>query len=115
MSRDRSAGTATPAPAEAGVTRERGSISISQIIPDDRNNLLIVVATEKAYQQILALVRRLDQQSALGDNITDRVHVMPLENANAEDVAGTLGGLGAGVSKGGKGGGGSPAAAGQKG
>jgi general secretion pathway protein D len=113
--KDQSAAGAAAQPAPAG--RERGgTISISQIIPDDRNNLLIVVATEKAYQQILALVRRLDQQTAIGDNITDRVHVMALENANAEDVAGTLGGLGAGVSKGGKGGGSAAApAAGQHG
>ncbi len=75
--------------------------SISQIIPDDRNNLLIVVATEKAFQQILALVKRLDQHGVRGDTAADRVHVVSLENANAEDVAATLGGLGAAVSKGG--------------
>ncbi len=57
---------------------------------------LVVVSTEKAYQRILALVKRLDQMSArAGDSATDLVHVVPLENANAEDIAGTLGGLGA--------------------
>jgi general secretion pathway protein D len=96
---------AAAAAAQPSSQRDRTSISISQIIPDDRNNLLIVVGTEKAFQQVLALVHRLDQQSAVGDNLTDRVHVMALENANAEDVAGTLGGLGAGVSKGGSAGG----------
>ncbi len=95
----RSEGSGTPE-AKQPNSRERGALSISQIIPDDRNNLLIVVATEKAFQQVLALVKRLDQQT-VGDNLADRVHVLALENANAEDVAGTLGGLGAGVSKGG--------------
>jgi general secretion pathway protein D len=84
------------APAEAGTSSE---LSISQIIPDDRNNLLIIVSTEKAYQRVLAVVRRLDlaNQAIRGDNSTDIVHVIPLENANVEDVAGTLAGLGAGV------------------
>ena len=105
----------TPAPeSQAPNNSERGAISISQIIPDDRNNLLIIVATEKAFQQVLALVKRLDQQT-VGDNLADRVHVMALENANAEDVAGTLGGLGAGVSKGGSKATAAPATPGQHG
>jgi general secretion pathway protein D len=98
---NRAGANANAQPPPESPREKNAAISISQIIPDDRNNLLIVVGTEKAFQQILALVKRLDQQPALGDNITDRVHVIPLENGNAEDVAGTLGGLGAGVSKGG--------------
>jgi general secretion pathway protein D len=83
-----------------------GDTSISQIIPDDPRNMLIVVATERAYQRVLALVKRIDQQAQLGDSVTDRVHVVALENANADDLAGTLGGLGAGVSRSGSAGGG---------
>jgi general secretion pathway protein D len=67
--------------------------------------MLVIVSTEKAYQRILALVKRLDMQSLRGDASTDLVHVIALENANADDVAGTLGGLGAGVSRSGSTGG----------
>ncbi|HEY7957175.1 MAG TPA: type II secretion system secretin GspD [Polyangia bacterium] len=90
-------------PAAKGPTPEEvggGDQSISQIIPDDTRNLLILVATEPGYQRILALVKRIDQQNPLTtEAVSDRVHVIPLENANADDVAGTLGGLGAGVSR----------------
>ncbi len=88
-------------PAESAVHMMPGAdTSISQIIPDEPRSLLIIVSTEKAYQRILALVKRLDQTAQVpGDQATDRVHVLPLENANADDVAGTLGGLGAGVSR----------------
>ena len=88
--------------AAAGVTGPPGSdLSVSQIIPDDRQNLLVVVSTENAYRRILALVKRLDQLTVRpGENASELVHVVPLENANADDIAGTLGGLGAAVSRG---------------
>ncbi|HZS39731.1 MAG TPA: type II secretion system secretin GspD [Polyangia bacterium] len=97
-------GTTSVAPSGAPGPPERGALgadlAVSQIIPDERTNNLIVVATEKAYQRIYALVKRLDQQALVpGDSSTDRVHVVPLENADADAVAGTLGGLGAGVSR----------------
>lgn len=104
---------AQAAAASAAAGAERGppgaDLSVSQIIPDDRQNMLVIVSTEKAYQRILALVKRLDTQSLRGDNSTDLVHVIALENANADDVAGTLGGLGAGVSRSGSTGGSSTA------
>jgi general secretion pathway protein D len=100
---------AQAAAANAAAGAERGppgaDLSVSQIIPDDRQNMLVIVSTEKAYQRILALVKRLDTQSLRGDSSTDLVHVIALENANADDVAGTLGGLGAGVSRSGSTGG----------
>lgn len=80
-------------------------LSVSQIIPDDRQNLLVVVSTENAYRRILALVKRLDQMNMRpGDTATDLVHVLRLANANADDIAGTIGGLGASVSRGSSGG-----------
>jgi len=88
----------------AGEPKSSGNdSSISQIIPDDPRSMLIVVGTDKAYQRVLALVKRIDQANIRpGDGaVSDNVHVVPLANANAEDVAGTLGGLGAGVSRGG--------------
>lgn len=100
-----------PAPTATGKEGRGAAMSISQIIPEERSNLLIIVATEQAYQKVLALVRRLDQITSGGDVATDRVHVIPLENANADDVAGTLGGLGAGVSRSGSSAGGKPGSA----
>jgi len=89
---------AAAAPAHAEKAGPGSDLSISQIIPDDRNNLLIIVGTERAYQRVLALVKRLDQANQVrGDSSTDLVHVIPLANANVEDVANTLAGLGAGV------------------
>ena len=106
--------SAPPTPANAGQA-DKGppgsDLSVTQIIPDERQNMLIIVSTEKAYQRILALVRRLDQASARpGDSTADLVHVVALENANADDIAGTLAGLGASVSKSGQTGAPRPAA-----
>ena len=76
------------------------SLSISQIIPDDKNNMLIIVSTEKAYQRILGLIKRVEPQYGAGtDSINERVHVVAIENAIADDVATTLGNLGAGVGR----------------
>lgn len=87
---------ATTAPSSEG---GGGNLSISQIVPDDRTNTLILVATERAYQQVLALIKRLETQGGEGGG--DRVHVYALENANAEDLAAVLQGLGVSVSAGG--------------
>ena len=76
------------------------SLSISQIIPDDKNNVLIIVSTEKAYQRILGLIKRLEPEYASPtDSVNERVHVVPIENAIADEVATTLGNLGAGVGR----------------
>jgi len=94
------AGSAPPAGA-AGAGPPGSDLSVSQIIPDDRQNILVIVSTENAYRRILALVKRLDQMSIRpGDTASDLVHVVRLANANADDIAGTLGGLGAAVSRG---------------
>ncbi len=75
-------------------------LSVSQILPEDRTNSLIIVSTEKAYERIYAVIRRLDQTAqAPGATASGLVHVVPLENANADDVAGTLGALGATASR----------------
>ncbi len=96
----KSAGGPAEAMASEGGAGLGADMAISQIIPDDRNNLLIIVGTEKAYQRIYAMVRRLDQANSVrGDAASDVVHVIPLANANVDDVAGTLAGVGAGVSR----------------
>src|SRR5262249_36331202 len=52
-----------------------------------RTNSLIVIASERAYERILALVRRLD--TAAGGE-TGTIHVYNLANADAEALAGTM-------------------------
>ena len=48
--------------AAAGTLGPPGSdLSVSQIIPDDRQSILVIVSTENAYRRILALVKALDQ------------------------------------------------------
>ena len=69
-------------------------VKISKIIPDERTNSLIIMASEHAYARIYALIKRLDQNKdeaeAMGEG---RVHVYPLSNANADELAATLGAL----------------------
>lgn len=65
---------------------EAGGVSISRVIPDERTNKLIVVASAKAFERIDSLIKQLDIPT--GD--TGRVNVYYLENANAEDIASTL-------------------------
>ena len=67
-----------------------GRVAISRVIPEDRLNMLILVATEHGFSPVLALVRRLDDPTAFGHKTFDRIHVIPIENANADDIAATL-------------------------
>jgi general secretion pathway protein D len=87
-----------------------GDDSISQIFPDDRTNSLIVVSSERTYQRVFALIKRLESQG--GTSSGDRIHVYALENANADDIAGVLSGIvtvvGGGGSRSGAGGRGRP-------
>src|SRR5262249_22527856 len=68
----RGAPNLTQTPPAGAAPSDRGppgaDLSVSQIIPDDRQNTLVIVSTEKAYQRILALVKRLDQQNLRGDS-----------------------------------------------
>ena len=74
---------------------------LSKIIPDDRTNSLIIVATERAYLRILELIRRLDVPLA-GEG---EIHVEYLQNADAEELAGVI----QSIVGGGRGGGGASA------
>lgn len=81
-----------PTPAQAN--KEAGAeapsaVSITRVIPDERTNKLIVIASSRAFEQIDGMIRQLDVPT--GD--TGRVNVYYLENANSEDLAATLQGL----------------------
>jgi general secretion pathway protein D len=60
----------------------------SKILVDERTNTLIVVADEPGYLRVRALVKRLDLP--LGEAGSGSIHVYPLDNATAEELANTL-------------------------
>ena len=60
----------------------------SKILADDRTNTLILVSNEAAYLRVRALVKRLDVP--LETEGAGSIHVLPLENAKAEELAQTL-------------------------
>ncbi len=74
-----------------------GPASVSKIIADDRTNKLIIIASEAAFTQIMALKKQLDIPGESGDGL---VHVLRLKHANAEELASTLGSLASGASTG---------------
>ena len=61
---------------------------ISKIIPDERSNQLIVIATERSYARVKRMVEQLDKPIEDGDG---RIHVYYCENANCDELAQTLG------------------------
>ena len=60
----------------------------SKILVDERTNTLIVVSSEAGYLRVKALVDRLD--ISLDTEGGSAIHVYPLENALAEELATTL-------------------------
>jgi general secretion pathway protein D len=81
-----------PAPGSPGTKPKAGDLAselnISKIIPDERSNQLIVIATDRAYARVLMLVKKLDVPIEGGDG---RIHVYYCENANCDELAATLG------------------------
>jgi general secretion pathway protein D len=64
-----------------------GSTSISKIMADERTNNLIIKADDTAYLQIMALLRKLDVPLPGGE---EKIHIIYLENADAEDMSGLI-------------------------
>jgi len=64
------------------------SATPSKILVDDRTNTVIVVSTEAGSLRVRALVKRLDLP--LETTGSGSIHVYPLENATAEEMANTL-------------------------
>jgi len=63
-----------------------GDLHVSKLLPDDRTNSLVIVATERAYMRILEIIKRLDvPQTGEGE-----IHVLPLQHADAVDLTKTL-------------------------
>ena len=62
----------------------------SKIVSDSASNSLIIVATTGSFNRIASLIKKLDVEE---DAAMQKVHVFYLENADAEDLANTLGSL----------------------
>lgn len=61
--------------------------SLSKIISDQRTNSLIIKADDTSYLEVLSLIRKLDVQLPGGE---EKIHIVYLENADAEEMAGLL-------------------------
>ncbi|MGQ0508192.1 MAG: type II secretion system secretin GspD, partial [Myxococcaceae bacterium] len=85
-----SPGTGAPpgVPATSGESTgsSGGPATLTQLIPDERTNKLIVVASPAAFDRINALVKEID----VPISGSERINVYYLENAAAEDLASTL-------------------------
>lgn len=68
---------------------------VSQLIPDDRTNSIIVLASKRAMDQVRTLVGKLDRKLSVGAE--GRVHVYYLKYAKSKDLAATLSTLTAGT------------------
>ncbi|MEZ4363261.1 MAG: type II secretion system secretin GspD [Kofleriaceae bacterium] len=87
---------APPTPQAAGragnavQTKDVAAAVPSKILVDERSNSLLLVASEAAYLRVRALVQRLDVE--LDTTSGSSIHVYPLENAIAEELANTING-----------------------
>ncbi len=64
--------------------------SRARLIADDRNNSLIMVASDEDYQRLLELVKRVDVPMDKGEG---GIHVLPLQHAQCADLQQTLSGI----------------------
>jgi general secretion pathway protein D len=78
-----------PPPAAGGEEDDAGAVQVSKILADDRTNKLIIISSERAFKQILALLKELDVPE--GD--VGQIHVLRLKHADAEELASTLSAL----------------------
>jgi general secretion pathway protein D len=75
------------APSGAPDGASQGPATLTQLIPDERTNKLIIIASPAAMERAMALIREIDIPISGGEG---KINVYYLENANAEDVASTL-------------------------
>ena len=75
-----------PPPSTGSPGESLAPSTLTQLIPDDRTNKIIVVASPAALESIQAFIREIDIPVA-GEG---SIHVYYLENATAEEIAQTL-------------------------
>ncbi|MEN9582034.1 MAG: hypothetical protein RJA70_5043, partial [Pseudomonadota bacterium] len=59
---------------------------LSRVIAEEQTNSLVVVGTEESYERLLELLRRVDTAPAA----EGRIHVLPLQHADAEELSKVL-------------------------
>jgi general secretion pathway protein D len=76
-------------PGEKGATQAAmgTDVHVSKILPDDRSNSLVIIATERAYLRILEFIKRLDVPANIGEG---EIHVVMLQHADAVELSKTL-------------------------
>ena len=75
-------------------------VQATKILGDERTNSVIIVSSPASYQRILAVIKVLDREiHGAGQG---RIHVYPLENADAEPLANTLNAIVSGNQRGGR-------------
>jgi general secretion pathway protein D len=79
-----------PGGTPGGVQNVGAKSRISKIIAEPRTNSLIIVANDTAYLQLLALFQKLDVPLPGGE---EKINIIYLENAIAEDMASLLSAL----------------------
>jgi general secretion pathway protein D len=73
-------------PAKGEKAPASSDVHVSKIIADDRSNSIVIIATERAYLRVLEFIKRLDvPHSGEGE-----IHVLPLQHADAIELAKTL-------------------------
>lgn len=80
---------------DAGGDDAEDEVKISKIVADDRTNQIIIRANQRSFEAISQLISRIDVPVPDGEQ--GKVHVVYLENASAEDLAGTLSSLSSGT------------------
>lgn len=94
--RGRGAAAAVPA-GVPGVQSGESPMTVSQVLPDERTNSVIIVATDKALVKIKEFVRQIDVEVK---NPKGNIHVYYLEHAKAEELATVLHNLATGAAGG---------------
>jgi len=89
--KDAPAAAPAPTAAPTGTSDSRDSGSVTKILHDERTNKLIVIAGARTFARVQEMVRLLDVPTD-----SSQVHVYYLENADAEELATTLGSLASG-------------------
>ena len=81
---------------------------LSRVLADEQTNSLVIVGSEESYMKMLELMQRIDSAPAA----EGKIHVLPLQHAQAEELARVLTQMLSGGGVGGQRGGNRPAAAG---
>jgi len=77
-------------PAQAPTGGGSGESVIQKVVADDRTNSLIILGSERGIDQVRRFIEQIDVPIEGGDG---QIHVYPLQNVKAEDIAQTLASL----------------------